>query len=150
MGPTVWELEGPMPILNSSKRLVFTLFILGFAARVCGLCGAGGFLFGLLLLNIVVGGGEGAGDERVVGFVEMDEGHAHSSPATLDGREGVRAFGDEGLLLVGSKFEYAVTAVLCGESCEDAIVEAKVRMVHVRTFDRFGKLEGELAEEFDT
>jgi hypothetical protein len=24
MGPTVWELEGPMPILKSSKRLVFT------------------------------------------------------------------------------------------------------------------------------
>ena len=23
MGPTVWELEGPIPILNSSKRLVF-------------------------------------------------------------------------------------------------------------------------------
>ena len=30
MGPTVWELEGPMPILKSSKRLVFTLnFIVG-------------------------------------------------------------------------------------------------------------------------
>jgi len=25
MGPTVWELEGPMPILKSSKRLVFML-----------------------------------------------------------------------------------------------------------------------------
>jgi len=25
MGPTVWELEGPIPILKSSKRLVFTL-----------------------------------------------------------------------------------------------------------------------------
>ena len=25
MGPTVWELEGPMPILKSSKRLVFTV-----------------------------------------------------------------------------------------------------------------------------
>jgi hypothetical protein len=24
IGPTVWELEGPMPILKSSKRLVFT------------------------------------------------------------------------------------------------------------------------------
>ena len=29
MGPTVWELEGPMPILKSSKRLVFTLAIVG-------------------------------------------------------------------------------------------------------------------------
>ena len=26
MGPTVWELEGPMPILKSSKRLVFTCY----------------------------------------------------------------------------------------------------------------------------
>jgi len=25
MGPTVWELEGPMPILKSSNRLVFML-----------------------------------------------------------------------------------------------------------------------------
>ena len=29
MGPTVWELEGPMPILKSSKRLVFTGAIVG-------------------------------------------------------------------------------------------------------------------------
>ena len=29
MGPTVWELEGPMPILKSSKRLVFTVLIVG-------------------------------------------------------------------------------------------------------------------------
>jgi hypothetical protein len=29
MGPTVWELEGPMPILKSSKRLVFTVVIVG-------------------------------------------------------------------------------------------------------------------------
>ena len=29
MGPTVWELEGPMPILKSSKRLVFTEVIVG-------------------------------------------------------------------------------------------------------------------------
>ena len=29
MGPTVWELEGPIPILNSSKRLVFTVAIVG-------------------------------------------------------------------------------------------------------------------------
>jgi hypothetical protein len=29
MGPTVWELEGPMPILKSSKRLVFTVAIVG-------------------------------------------------------------------------------------------------------------------------
>jgi hypothetical protein len=29
MGPTVWELEGPMPILKSSKRLVFTIMIVG-------------------------------------------------------------------------------------------------------------------------
>src|SRR3984885_10221092 len=29
MGPTVWELEGPIPILKSSKRLVFTVAIVG-------------------------------------------------------------------------------------------------------------------------
>jgi hypothetical protein len=33
MGPTVWELEGPMPILKSSKRLVFTELIVGVGVK---------------------------------------------------------------------------------------------------------------------
>ena len=38
MGPTVWELEGPMPILKSSKRLVFTIMIVGVARVLLFVC----------------------------------------------------------------------------------------------------------------
>jgi hypothetical protein len=38
MGPTVWELEGPMPILKSSKRLVFTIMIVGVAWVLLFVC----------------------------------------------------------------------------------------------------------------
>ena len=49
----------------------------------------------------MVGGADSSGDEGFVGVFEMDEGHAHASPAALDGREGLGLVGDEGLLLLG-------------------------------------------------
>ena len=99
MGPTVWELEGPMPILKSSKRLVFTVLIVG-AWRValagvvdladfCAVDFFGCFFCACLLLL--------TGCDRrclrapwhdgLVGFGEVDEGHAHAAPASLDGGE---------------------------------------------------------------
>jgi hypothetical protein len=81
--------------------------------------------------------------------MEMEEGHAHASPAALDGGEDLGLFGEEGLLLLGCEFEDAAAFVLCGEGGEDAVVEAEVRVAHVRGFDGSGKLEGEAAEEFN-
>src|SRR3978361_1620261 len=45
MGPTVWELEGPMPILKSSKRLVFMRCVAAF--RPEGYCRREGGSLGL-------------------------------------------------------------------------------------------------------
>ena len=84
-----------------------------------------------------------------VGLLEMEEGHAHPSPAALDWREDLGLFGDEGLLLLWGEFEDAVAFFLGGEGGEDAVVEAEVGVSHVGTLDGLGELEGEATEEFD-
>jgi len=98
----------------------------------------------------VVGGAEGPGDQGLVGFVEMDEGHAHASPTALDGGEGLWLFCDEGLLLFWRELDDSATFLLCGEGREDAIVEPEVGVVHVGAFRGPRKLECEATEEFDT
>jgi hypothetical protein len=95
----------------------------------------------------VVGGPEGAGHDGLVGLVEVEEGHAHASPASLDGREDVGLVGDEGALLLECELEDAAAFFLGGEGGEDLVVEAEVGVVHVGAFDGSGELEGEAAEE---
>ena len=98
----------------------------------------------------MVSGAQSPGNEGLVGFVEMDEGHAHATPAALDGGEGLWLFGDEGLLLFWRELDDSETFLLRGEGCEDAIVEAEVGVVHVGAFRGPRKLECEATEEFDT
>ena len=80
-------------------------------------------------------------------MVEVEEGHAHAAPASLDGGEDVGLVGDEGCLLLGGEFEDAAALFLGGEGGEDLVVEAEVGVVHVGAFDGSGELEGEAAEE---
>ena len=92
---------------------------------------------------------ESAGHDGLIGLVEVDIGHAHASPSTLNGREDVGLIGYEGGLLVESEFENAASFFLAGESGEDLVVEAKVGVVHMRAFDDSWEHEGETAEESD-
>ncbi len=97
----------------------------------------------------MIGGAQGSGDKVFIGFVEMDEGHAHASPAAVDGGEGPWLLGDEGLLLLWRELDHPATFFLSGEGCEDASVETEVGVAHVRTLGGSWKLEGEAAEELD-
>ena len=98
-------------------------------------------------MEVPVGGLESSGHDGLVGLVELNVGHAHASPSSLDWREDVRLIGYEGGLLIEGEFEDSVTVFLAGEGGEDLVVEAEVGVVHVRTFDGVRKLEGEAAEE---
>jgi hypothetical protein len=98
-------------------------------------------------VEILVGGLEGAGHHGLVGLVEVDVGHAHASPPSLNGREDVRLIGDEGGLLIEGEFEDAAALFLAGEGGEDLVIEAEVGVVHVGAFEGFGELQGEAAEE---
>ena len=98
-------------------------------------------------MDVLVGGFQCAGHDGLVGLVEVDEGHAHSSPSSLDGREDVGLVGDEGCLLFEGEFEDSAALFLVSEGGEDAIVEAEVGVIHVGAFDGSGELEGEAAEE---
>ena len=93
--------------------------------------------FGLLLpeFDVAIGGGEGALEDCVVCFGEVDEGHAHSAPAAVDGFEDGGEFADEGLLLVEGEFEDSATFYLGRERGEDSIVTAEVGVAHVGAFD---------------
>ena len=97
----------------------------------------------------MVCGAQGAGDKRFGGCVEVDEGRAHPSPAARDGSEDFRLLGDKGLLLLGRQLDHAATFLLRGERREDAPVETKVGMTHMRAFNRSRKTEGEAAKEID-
>jgi len=101
----------------------------------------------LLLLQVMERGLEGTGHDGLVGLVELDEGHAHASPSSLDRREDVGLVGYKGGLLIEGEFENAAALLLAGEGGEDVVVEAEVGVVHVRAFDGSGELEGEAAEE---
>ena len=90
---------------------------------------------------------EGAGHDGFVGLVEVDVGHAHAAPSSLDGGEDVGLVGDEGGLLFEGEFEDSAAFVLRGEGGEDLVVEAEVGVIHVGAFDGSGELEGEAAEE---
>ena len=75
----------------------------GFAGRAMvriSLRASSGFLLGLFCLQVLVGGLESAGHDGLVGFVEVDVGHAHAAPSSLDRGEDVGLIGDEGLLAV--------------------------------------------------
>jgi hypothetical protein len=85
----------------------------------------------LLLLKVAIGGAERSRDKGFVGMVEMDEGHAHASPAALEGREGMRLVGDKGLLLLKCEFKDATAFLLRRESGEDAVIETEVGVTHV-------------------
>ena len=89
-------------------------------------------------MEVVVSGSQSARHQELVGFVEVDEGHAHASPAALNGGKGLRVFGDEGLLLVGSELDDSVAIFLSRKSGEDSVVEAEVGVVHVGAFDGSG------------
>ena len=104
---------------------------------------------GLFRLQVLICGFESVGHDGFVGFVEVDVGHSHASPSSLDGREDVGLVGDEGGLLVECEFEDSVTLFFAGEGGEDLVVQAEVGMVHVRALDGSGELEGKAAEEFD-
>jgi len=93
------------------------------------------------------GGFEGAGHDELVGVVEVDEGHAHASPSSLNGREDVGLVGYEGALLFECQFEDSAALFLGGEGGEDLVVEAEVGLVHVGAFDGSGEFKGEAAEE---
>jgi hypothetical protein len=101
-------------------------------------------LFGV---EILVGGFEGACHDGLVCLVEVDVGHAHAAPASLDGGEDVGLVGDEGGLLFEGEFEDSATFLLSGECGEDLVIEAEVGVVHVGTFGGSGELKGEAAEE---
>jgi hypothetical protein len=104
---------------------------------------------GLFCLQVLIRSFEGAGHDGLVGFAEADVGHAHAAPSSLDGREDAGLVGDKGRLLVEREFEDSITSFFAGEGGEDLVVEAEVRVVHVRTLDGSGELEGETAKEFD-
>ena len=53
-----------------------------------------------------------------------------------------RAFGEEGFLLFGGELEDAAAVVLAGEGGEDAAVEAEVGVAHVGALDGSGELRG--------
>ncbi len=57
----------------------------------------------------MIRGAQGSCDEGLIGCVEMDEGHAHASPAAVDRGEGLWLLGDEGLLLLWSKLDHPAT-----------------------------------------
>ena len=101
----------------------------------------------LLLLEVVVGGLEGAGHDGLVGLVEVEERHAPAAPASLDGREDVGLVGDEGVLLFGGELEDAAALFLGVEGGEDLVVEPEVGVVHVGAFDGSGEFKGEAAED---
>ena len=101
----------------------------------------------LLLLEVMEGGFEGAGHDGLVGLVEVEEGHAHASPASLDWGEDVGLVGDEGALLIECEFEDSAAFFLGGQGGEDLVVEAEVGVVHVGAFDGSGEFKGEAAEE---
>ena len=82
-----------------------------------------------------MGGGEGALEDCVVCCCEVDEGHAHSAPAAVDGLEDGGEFADEGLLLVEGELEDAAPFRLGGERSEDAVVETEVGVAHMGAFD---------------
>ena len=98
-------------------------------------------------MKVLVGGLEGAGHDGFVGFFEVNVGHAHAAPASLDRGEDVGLVGDEGGLLFEGEFEDAAALLLAGEGGEDPVVEAEVGVVHVGAFDGSGELEGEAAED---
>ena len=98
-------------------------------------------------MEVLVGGFEGAGHDGFVGLVEVDEGHAHASPSSLDGREDVGLVGDEGGLLIEGELEDSAAFFLVGERGKDLVVEAEVGVVHVGAFNGSGELEGEAAVE---
>ena len=100
-------------------------------------------------MEVLVGDFEGAGHDGLVGLIELDVGHAHASPSSLDRREDVGLVGDEGGLLIEGEFEDSVTLFLAGESGEDLVVEPEVGVIHVGAFDGLGECQGEAAEEGD-
>jgi hypothetical protein len=53
---------------------------------------------------------------------------------------------DEHFLLDGRKFDHGPAILRVTESGEEFSGDAKVRMVHVRLFGRFGEAEGEAAK----
>ena len=79
----------------------------------------------------------------------MNVGHAHATPAALDGGEGAWLLGYKGLLLLWCELDDSATSFLAGERGEDAVVEAEVGMAHVGAFDDFWKTERLLAEGGD-
>ena len=104
---------------------------------------------GLFCLQVLIRSFEGAGHDGLVGLAEADVGHAHASPSSLDRGEDVGLIGEEGGLLFEGEFEDSASFFLAREGGEDLVVEAEVRVVHVRTLDCSGDLEGEAAKKFD-
>ena len=92
------------------------------------------FGFGVFLEAEIVGGLECAGEDVFGGRSEDDVGHAHAAPAAGDGEEHFGEFGDEGLLLLESEHEIAVTLLGGSERGEDAAVDAEVGLAHVGGF----------------
>ena len=56
---------------------------------------------------------------------EMDVGHAHASPSTLDGGEDFWLLGDEGLLLFGGELEDTAALFLAGEVAKMRLLRRK-------------------------
>ena len=98
-------------------------------------------------MEILVCGFEGAGHDGLVGLIEVNVGHAHAAPASLDRGEDVGLVSYKAGLLFEGEFEDAAALLLAGEGGEDPVIEAKVGVVHVGAFDGSGELEGEAAEE---
>ena len=98
-------------------------------------------------MKVLVGGLERAGHDGFVGLFEVNVGHAHAAPASLDRGEDVGLVGYKAGLLLEGEFEDAAAFLLAGEGGEDPVVEAEVGVVHVGAFDGSGKLEGEAAED---
>jgi hypothetical protein len=100
----------------------------------------------LLLLQVSVGRFERALHDGKLRGLKIDERHAHASPASGYRREDLGQLGDEGLLLVEGELQDSAAVLLGGKCREDLLVEAKVRMAHMRALDCAGKLEGEFTK----
>ena len=98
-------------------------------------------------MEVLVGSLESACHDGFVGLIELDVGHAHAAPSSLNRGEDVGLVGYEGGLLVECEFEDSEAIFLAGEGGEDLVVEAEVGVVHVRALDGSRELEGEAAEE---
>jgi hypothetical protein len=102
--------------------------------------------FGVFAYTKLVGGAQGAGQDVFGGGGEPDVGHAHATPAAVNGEEDFWEFCDEVLLLFGGKHQVAVALLGGGQGGEDAAVDAEIGIAHVGGFFGAGERESDAAE----